>query len=467
MKKTRFIFPAVLALLISGGCGASPPGESVELAPQQDEKVLAAMAIKQEENEQGLLHSMYTNVVNTASGSHGTGRLYQAISEDDEDEERKPLTEEQTALIKEYMDTYFESMAELKLYDPSKLFTEPDGLQAAGNRAVWEYLIELRKMQKSDLSLVHYEYELTCRQGGWGQQREETEDDGKIHVMALERSIQNFSQFPETDAESTAVYHQFILAETSEGWKIESHMQMDTLYVVLFLEGDSHNMREYLKDTFPEEKGKEYIDQRLETLLREAKEGTEARLQSMAETLEEESEPVATDHPYDRDAAIAYAMKWVGVRNAEWEDYGRYGGNCQNYVSQCLLAGGIPMDPYGESLWKWYSDFPDNRPGASGRSASWSAVESFREYAETNTGFGLAAEAGAPFYSGEVGDVLEIGTADNPLRHSVIISKVIKDKDGNTIDYLVCSNTSDLRNFPVSAYFYSSQSLVKILGWND
>ena len=467
MKKTRFIFPAVLALVLAGGCHTSENFPDVEAVANVDEESMVfSSELSQKETRQGLFQAMLSDVLEYAPERRGSGRLIQMKSED-EDEEEKPLTPEQKSLITGYMDAYFESMADLKLRNPSMLFAEPEGVQAAGNRAVWEYLIELRKMQSSDLTLAHYKYELFCRQGGWGRQEEEIEEDGKLRVIAIEQSIQNFTEFPETDAESAAVYHQFTLVETSDGWRIESHMQMDTLYIVLFLEGDSHNMREYLQSSFPEDKGKEYIAQRLETLLRDAKQEISARREHFEPVEDGKDEMTEPDHPYDREAAVAYAMEWVGKRNEEWEDYGRYGGNCQNYVSQCLFAGGIPMDPYGDSLWKWYSDIPNNYPGTYGRSASWSAVESFRDYAENNTGFGLAAQAGAPYYSGEIGDVLEIGTADNPLRHSVLITKVIKDQDGNTIDYLICSNTSDLKNFPASAYFYSSQALVKILGWND
>ncbi len=476
MKKQSIFIPAAAAVSVWAGCflwsGCSPmPSESQIQQQPQDENVLPAMAVEEMQNSAALslAESSIGVMLAAAPKRHGSGRLTEVqSSRQEEDDPPSPLTLEQQALITGYMDRYFESLSTLKLIAPSPLFADPQGLQAAGNRAVWEYLVELRRMQPQDLSLTHYQYMLSCRQGGWGRREEPLEEeDGKLRVMAVERSVQNFSHCPQTDAESAAVYHQFVLVQTPQGWKIESHMQMDTLYVVLFLEGDSHNMREYLQGSFPEEKGKEYIDQRLETLLREARQEIEARSNPNHQDQESPSATAPPDHPYDRESAVAYALEWVGKRNEEWADYGIYGGNCQNYVSQCLLAGGIPMDPYGDSLWKWYSDVPHNRPGAVGRSASWSGVEEFRSYAEDNTGYGMAAQANAPYYSGEAGDVLDLGTADSPLRHAVIITQVVRDKEGNTIDYLVSSNTSDLKNFPASAYFYTTQSLVKILGWND
>ena len=48
----------------------------------------------------------------------------------------------------------------------------------------------------------------------------------------------------------------------------------------------------------------------------------------------------------------------------------------------------------------------------------------------------------------------------------VMISEVLTDESGNTADYLICSNTGDLCDFPAGAYFYTYQQLIKIHGWN-
>ena len=455
---------------ISGSVSRSLPGVVSVWKPDDDPVMTAALLQQRQETvRRSLADSTLAALWDGVPKRRGYGWVEERFTTPEEGEEAPPpLTQEQLDLIGEYMDEYYDSLTDLTLRDPSRLFADPDGIQAAGNKAVWEYMIELRKLQRSDLSLLAFKYRLRVRLGEWSTDEEEEPlpEDGKIRVTAVEISGQAFTQFPQPASYSTAIYHRFVLVETEEGWKIESHMQMDPLYVVLFLEGDAHNLRDYFRSTFPEEKGKEYIALRLETLLEEAREGVKLRSAQMAQQ-SESSRPASPIHPYNRQAAVDYARQWVGDRNGDWPDYGIYGGNCQNYASQCLLAGGIPMDPYGDSLWKWYSDVPHNSPGEVGRSASWSAVESFREYAENNTGFGLVAWADAPFYSGEPGDILQIGTADEPLRHSVVITEVIKDAAGNTIDYLVCSNTSDLKDFPASAYFYTTQSLVKILGWND
>ncbi len=51
--------------------------------------------------------------------------------------------------------------------------------------------------------------------------------------------------------------------------------------------------------------------------------------------------------PYNRDAAAAYAKKWALGRNKEYKDYENWGGDCTNFISQCLKAGDIPFDHSG------------------------------------------------------------------------------------------------------------------------
>ena len=67
-------------------------------------------------------------------------------------------------------------------------------------------------------------------------------------------------------------------------------------------------------------------------------------------------------------------------------------------------------------------------------------------YVQANTGSGLVGDAAAPYYTGEPGDVIAMG--NDHFRHIVMISEVLTDESGNTVDYLICSNTGDLCDFP-------------------
>ena len=44
---------------------------------------------------------------------------------------------------------------------------------------------------------------------------------------------------------------------------------------------------------------------------------------------------------YNAAAAVKYARNWWNKRNPNYHDYSNEGGDCANFVSQCLLAGGF------------------------------------------------------------------------------------------------------------------------------
>jgi hypothetical protein len=65
---------------------------------------------------------------------------------------------------------------------------------------------------------------------------------------------------------------------------------------------------------------------------------------------------------YDRRAAAKYALKYATNYNPEWPSYKGGGGDCTNFVSQALYAGGWTMLKHEEvssprhSVQSWYSD---------------------------------------------------------------------------------------------------------------
>ena len=116
------------------------------------------------------------------------------------------------------------------------------------------------------------------------------------------------------------------------------------------------------------------------------------------------------------------------------------------------------MDEEGDEEWYW-EDQND-------LDLSWINVGNFYDYCRKNEGFGLVADTEAGYYTGEVGDVLIVGFAGDH-RHTTVISHVVKDETGDTVDYLISCNTTNYRDFPASAYYYTFHRLVKIYGWNE
>ena len=319
---------------------------------------------------------------------------------------------------------------------PAGLFADDAYTQAAANRAVWRYIIGIRSMWKTDLSLVSYEYKLTC-------DGVSMEDDGSITFILRENSMQNFAAYPDVNSKQYGILHYFTIKDTEDGLRITRHFQRDTVYWTI--------MGPYFRQNAasPSE-AERYFTARKDEILDQAKTNV-----GMRATQGSQRNDIGYDHEYDRVAAVAYAGEWVGKRNEDWPDYSGNGGNCQNFASQCLTAGGIPMDINGSVVWKWYGATPNDGARAAGRSYSWAGVNEFFSYAESNSGFGLVAEADAPYYSGQAGDLLTLGFSDD-WRHVVFITDVIRDENGNAVDYLISSNTADQKNFPASALFLYS-----------
>ena len=72
---------------------------------------------------------------------------------------------------------------------------------------------------------------------------------------------------------------------------------------------------------------------------------------------------------YDRDAAVTYAHTWAYRRNPIYYDFSAIGGDCTNFVSQCVLAGSCVMNRTPDFGW-YYISIDDRAP-------AWSGVDYF------------------------------------------------------------------------------------------
>lgn len=81
---------------------------------------------------------------------------------------------------------------------------------------------------------------------------------------------------------------------------------------------------------------------------------------------------------YNRSAVIQYADTYALARNGNV--YKSYLSNCTNYVSQCMYAGGVPMD----SVW-WYS-WSERLRSSDTNSNAWSVADNLKNYMKNNLG---------------------------------------------------------------------------------
>ncbi len=333
------------------------------------------------------------------------------------------LTPGQSKLINQLLTRWYHFIGRFEEEDFSDLFDEGSQVEALQHAASCRTLVAIRERALEDLHLTRCDITLTVT--------DVTANGDEITVELDENTVMQFAGVA-VESELFDLPHIFKLRQTGDdAWRITHHEADDNPYF-----------------SFTYEEGC----------------ATDPNLPLFMQNIENRQQlergaavPLACDHPYDRSGALDYMTTYCAYRNKDWYAYDAEGGNCMNFGSQVLLAGGIPMDYEGDARWYWESV---NRIDV-----SFINVGSFLDYARGNTGFGLVADAEANFYTGEVGDLLIFGV--NSSRHMTEICGLIQDEDGNTVDYLLCSNTTNYRNFPAAAYYYTGQRLVKIYGWND
>lgn len=128
-------------------------------------------------------------------------------------------------------------------------------------------------------------------------------------------------------------------------------------------------------------------------------------------------EPVYRHTVYDRAKARRYAEKWWNGANP---DYEHFEVDCTNFVSQCLFAGGAPMNYTGkrESGW-WYQGL---KGGRELWSYSWAVAHSLQAQLASGKG-GLRAEQTDSPGKLAVGDVICYDwDGDGRYQHNAIVT---------------------------------------------
>ena len=153
--------------------------------------------------------------------------------------------------------------------------------------------------------------------------------------------------------------------------------------------------------------------------------------------------------PYNRENAVAYARKYAFSQNSLFANFAGIGGNCTNFVSQCIYAGSCEMN-YKPTFGWYYISLDD-------RSPSWSGVEYFYNFIIENADvgpFGRVATSDEP----ENGDVIQLARNEEGFYHTLLVVGF----DGE--DILVAAQTDNAYARPLSTYDYDYARYIKILG---
>lgn len=156
---------------------------------------------------------------------------------------------------------------------------------------------------------------------------------------------------------------------------------------------------------------------------------------------------------YNRKKSVEYALKFSLVKNPEFFDYTYQGGNCTNYISQCVYAGAPKMN-ISQNGWYYFS--PSNT------SISWANVEPFYNFITTNKEVGPFA-SNSPLEMCEVGDIIQLKfTNKSVFSHALIVTKITNFTLGGIY---VCANTRDKKDVPLNYYQFKEYRLIHILGY--
>ena len=160
--------------------------------------------------------------------------------------------------------------------------------------------------------------------------------------------------------------------------------------------------------------------------------------------------------PYNRERAVEYARMWALSRNPLFIDFTGIGGNCTNFVSQCILAGSCTMN-YAPNF-GWYYISPEERAPA------WSSVEYFYDFITGNEAFSTQNGGAGPYAKtveremAEVGDAVQYANAEGDWYHTVIITRI---ENG---EIYVSAQSDDALDRPISSYNFAKARFLHIEG---
>ena len=165
------------------------------------------------------------------------------------------------------------------------------------------------------------------------------------------------------------------------------------------------------------------------------------------------NKPMPQIKPYDRKSAVVYAQTWALSRNPRFYDFTNIGGDCTNFISQCLYAGSNVMNFKKPLGWFYIS--------ASNRSASWTGVNYLYNFLLKNNEKGVFAEE-VELSEIELGDIIQLGKTNIGFYHSLLVTETGAVPSIDNI--LICTHTLDSLNRPLNTYQYDYLRCLHILG---
>ncbi len=158
--------------------------------------------------------------------------------------------------------------------------------------------------------------------------------------------------------------------------------------------------------------------------------------------------------PYNREKAVAYAHRWAYDRNPAYSDFSKMGGDCTNFISQCLHAGGASMNYTRDTGWYYIS--------LSNRAPAWTGVQPLYRFLTTNKGKGPYARL-VSAAEVHLGDLVQLSfNGGETFGHSLFIVGVGNPRNNSNILVATHSYDSDYR--PLDSWHDVVYRYIHIIG---
>lgn len=133
-----------------------------------------------------------------------------------------------------------------------------------------------------------------------------------------------------------------------------------------------------------------------------------------------------TSNSYSRPSAVEYAKRYALSPNPQYRYFSldNTGGDCANFLSQCLRAGGAPMIYNREHSW-WYNNNNTGNVMDDTWSIPWAVAHSLYWFLRVNEANNLNGAKGKEvpnINQLELGDLVFYSNANGSIFHSAIVT---------------------------------------------
>lgn len=154
---------------------------------------------------------------------------------------------------------------------------------------------------------------------------------------------------------------------------------------------------------------------------------------------------------YNRKNVYEYAKKWAYSRNPKYYNFDSVGGDCTNFVSQCIYAGCYEMNYNKNNGWYYIN--------GNNKSPSWTGVEFLYKFLISNKGAGPHGE-NTTIDNLDIGDIIQLSFDGIKFSHTLVVVQ----NGSNTNNTLIASHTIDSFERKVNDYTFYKYRCIHILG---